>query len=46
MAARHSGFGAEWRPFVSKAAARYAEKTGVTVDEDAVKKLTAWWEEL
>lgn len=46
MAARKSGQFTEWRPFVPKAIARYAERTGVTVDEDAVKALKAWWEEL
>lgn len=44
IAARRSGHGAEWRPFVSTAVARYAEKTGISVDEAAVKALKAWWE--
>ena len=46
MAARRSGWGAEWRQFVPQAVTRYAEKTGVTVDENAVKALLAWWEDL
>lgn len=45
MANRQSGWGAEWRPFVKKAAERYVEKMGVKVDEDAVSALKAWWEE-
>jgi transposase len=45
MAARKSGQGSEWRTFVPTAAQRYAEKTGVKVNEEAVKALKAWWEE-
>ena len=45
MAARRSGQGAEWRPFVKTAVERYAEKTGVRVAEEAVAALKAWWEE-
>lgn len=46
MAARKSGQGTEWRPFVPRAVARYAEKTGVEVSAEAVLALKAWWEEL
>lgn len=45
MAARRSGQGSEWRPFVKQAVLRYAEKTGVEVDEKVVLMLKAWWEE-
>lgn len=45
MAAGRSGQGAEWRPFVPIAVARYAEKTGVEVDAETVLSLKAWWEE-
>jgi len=45
MAARKSGQGTDWRPFVPRAVARYAEKTGVEVSAEAVLALKAWWEE-
>lgn len=45
MAARKFGQGAEWRSFVPEAAARYAERTGVKVDESAIAEMKAWWEE-
>ena len=46
MAAGKSGQGSEWRPFVPDAVKRYAERTGVKVDESAVTALKAWWENL
>ena len=45
MATRRSGQGSEWRPFVNQAVLRYAEKTGIEVDEEAILVLKAWWEQ-
>jgi excisionase family DNA binding protein len=39
MAASQFGYGAEWRPFLQKAVARYAERNGIQVDERAVLAL-------
>lgn len=45
-AARKSGFGAEWRPFVKAAIERFEQRTGIRVSEEDVLALKAWWEEL
>jgi excisionase family DNA binding protein len=45
MANRKHGQGAEWRPYVSEAVERYAERTGVKVDKQAVVVLKSCWEE-
>ena len=41
-----SGQFSEWRPYVNRALNRYEAKTGVTVNEQDVLTLKAWWEEL